>query len=288
MNSRNLLKIWFLRDFFVNFRVINTNQNFYAMDTLDEILDAVNNPQIHLNENFLNSTKIPKKLIPKILKLQDISNNLIQMQSDEVKWNSFKLRESGEKSYEVIEKLKGSLIDTLDESRKSQLLVKWMYGLTFSLGFSLIIVALYFGVKGQEVLAITFGGIGIISIIAFLVKDPPLKLQDSRSNYAQLTVGMLGWFSDMLNKSGMEVFNQQLNILIQNDHKLDILQKIQHHKDLTANYLTISNTQINNTIKLLKLIDEVAEPGNSINAKNTVKEMEKIVEKAKETIQKPD
>lgn len=89
-----------------------------------------------------------------------------------------------------------------------------MFGLTFALGFGLLVVAVYFGVQGREVLSIAFGTLGARSIIGILVSDPPLKIQDSRGNYAQLTIGVLAWFSDLVDKSAILQQNQAFHNLL--------------------------------------------------------------------------
>jgi hypothetical protein len=135
-----------------------------------------------------------------------------------------------------------------------------MFSLTFLLGFILIAVAIYFGWKGETFLATAFGGFGMLSIVTLLLKDPPLKIQDSRSNYAQLTLGILAWLNDLIDKGAMAQQNQIVNNMFLQAEDKTLEQKMAAHKEGIQNYLSLSDTQINNTIKLLKLIDQVAEP----------------------------
>ena len=192
---------------------------------------------------------------------------------------------SGVETFIVIKELKKTLISTLKESKSSQFIIKLMYVSTFLLGLILIGIAVYFGIKGQEILSLAFGSFGMLSIVTFLIKDPPLKIQDSRSNYAQLTSGVLGWFSDLINTEVMIAANDTLNKEIQAFPDLDINSKLIAHNQLLNNYLILLDAKTNNTSKFLKIIDEVAEPGYKIRKKK--KKIVEKVNKVPETIQKP-
>lgn len=255
------------------------------MDTFDTIIDAIRNPNLTLDKNYLSQFDISEETTNKILDLQNRSNSLDTFQSEQQMWLLNHMKKSGNDTFDVIEDLKKSLMHTLKESKNSQGITKFMFALTFLLGFGLIGFAIYFGIQGKNILAITFGSFGMLSIITLLIQDPPLKLQDSRSNYAQLTIGMLAWFNDFVDKGSMIQLNTELKkILISSSTNLN--DQLTISNEIVDSYNKISNTQINNTIKLLKLIDEVAEPGNVRKKKN-----KKIIEEAKdiqETAQKPD
>ncbi|MGJ8742878.1 hypothetical protein [Polaribacter sp.] len=232
------------------------------MDSLDEIINAIYNNDADLLKN-LKSAHVSESSIKKILAITN------QQDIDSLKNKELLERhKSGVETFIVIKELKKTLINTLKESKSSQFIIKLMYVSTFLLGLILIGIAVYFGVKGQEILSIAFGSFGMLSIITFLIKDPPIKIQDSRSNYTQLTTGVLAWFSDLVDKSGMEGINNEFHKYILSDKNLTANDRLIIHQQTIDNYLKLSNTQINNTIKLLKIIDEVAEPGNIKNKKN--------------------
>ena len=105
-------------------------------------------------------------------------------------------------------------------------------------------------------------------------------MQDSRSNYAQLTLGIIAWLNDMVDKGSMALQNQQNNTIIQNSQEIDGEKKRQANRECIELYLALSNAQINNTIKLLKVIDDVAEPTKKIQIKKTT-ETESEIQSAK-------
>ncbi len=176
--------------------------------------------------------------------------------------------ESAIGTFALIKDLKASLKDTMEESRNVQGLARWMFGLTFLLGFALIVVAIYFGTRGQEVLSIAFGTFGMASIVALFISDPPLKVQDSRSNYAQLTIGVLAWFNDLVDKSAIHQINQQVYAVLYNSATdPDVI--LRAHQRATDSYMAISNAQMENTAKVLRLLEEVAEPTNRSKQKNS-------------------
>lgn len=94
------------------------------------------------------------------------------------------LQESQAHTFEIIHDLKNSLRDTVKESKSTQFLAKSMFILTFLLGFGMFIIAIYFAFLEKQFFTIVFGGIGLATIITFFIANPPLKIQDSRSNYA--------------------------------------------------------------------------------------------------------
>lgn len=227
------------------------------MNYFDTTIQAIINPSTNLD--LVLEQGASKEHLEQIKAIRENLILLERIQSEEVSSLNKKLYESRDDTFEIISKLKESLQDALKESRNTQGLAKSMFILTFLLGFILIGISLYFGIKGKDVLAIAFGSFGVIDIVAHLIADPPLKIQDSRSNYAQLTVGILAWFNDLVDKSGMLVVNNQLNAQIQN-MQIDINSKLVVQEKILDNYLRLSGTQIDNTVRILSLIDEIAEP----------------------------
>lgn len=229
------------------------------MTNVNELLDYMLNPAVQATPEELTMRGLDNDAIQKIT---IIKSNIIQQSQINGEVNR-KMMESQSQTFVVIDELKNSLKDTLKESKKAQSITKYMFVLTFTLGFVLIAFSIYFAMLGQQTMAIVFGSFGFADIIAHLIADPPLKIQDSRCNYAQLTAGILSWFNDMIDKSATVVANNQLSLAIQNMN-IDVDTRLRVQKDLLANYLQLSDAQINNTVKILSLIDEVAEPSNKI------------------------
>jgi hypothetical protein len=250
------------------------------MKLFEEIIEIIGNPAIPLNPDYLRERDFSEESITKIIYLKENLQNINSVAMENQLIMIEQMKQSGIDSFKVIKDLKNSLSDTLDESRKSQNITKYMFIAMFSLGLILIGFSIYFAFMGQNFLAITFGSFGMLDIIAHLLADPPLKMQDSRSNYAQLTIGILAWFNDMLDKSGMASQNQQLNNNIQNSADIDWKNKMSANNESLKNYLLLSEAQINNTIKLLMVIDDVAEPTKKIQIKKTT-ETESEIQSAK-------
>jgi len=169
--------------------------------------------------------------------------------------------QSSEETYSVITEIKNSLKDTLDDSKNSQGIVKWMFGITFGLGVLLILVSIYFAFQGENFLAITFAGVGLLDIIAHLVAKPPLQLQDARSNYTQLTVAVLSWFNDFLDKSALMVDYHTFAKAIISEAPITNDKLILREESL-AKAIALSEKQFDNTIRMLNVIEQVAEPSS--------------------------
>ncbi len=238
------------------------------MNTIQIIIDKIFSTEEAIDPKKLEAENLPAETIEKIVLLQQLQ---VDYANAEAKLAGHQ-RKSAVDTFVLIERLKESLIKTLVESSSVQGIIKWMFSLTFLLGFILIGFAIYFGYIGEEFLATAFGGFGMLSIVTLLLKDPPLKMQDSRSNYAQLTIGMLAWLNDLIDKSAMSVQNQVINQKVQNTQGLRLEDIRSVHNECIQNYLNLSNAQIENTVKLLHLIDDVAEPGSkrSINLEEKI------------------
>lgn len=237
------------------------------MTTIDNIIDEIFTPDTNIIPKLLEENQVTKDTIEKIKILKSI---VLQQQMPQVQQQQVQ-NASLEDTFSLIHELKESLKNSLVKSKNVQNLITWMFSLTFILGFILIAFAIYFGAAGEEFLATAFGAFGMASIVTLLVKDPPLKMQDSRSNYAQLSLGIIAWMNDFIDKGAMAQQNAIINNRIQDNPEIDHEKKREANKDSVDLYLALSNTQINNTIKLLKIIDKVAEPGNMDRVKRQKK-----------------
>ena len=259
--------------------MINTDKSKY-MKVVEKIMEEIDNPNQPLDFDFFRDNKVSEEVISKIEHLKLKGQTPLDPLAYQNMMNN-KMVESGIHSYRVISDLKNSLSDTLLESKKAQFITKWMYIGMFLVGLALMAFSIIFAFRGQQFLAIAFGSFGMIDIVMHLLSDPPQKMQDSRSNYAQLTVGVLSWFSDLLDKGVMAGQNSQVEAMVISDTSLKTASKLEAHKKSIENYLTISDAQINNTIKLLKIIDKVAEPGKKKSEKTERFTKEKVTEEEK-------
>jgi|GEM_PF-2493737 len=215
------------------------------MNKINELVAVLSQPGLIPNPDVLREWEIDELTIQNIQELNTAITSHLQSQSDMGQILQKEMQISAEDSFRVMKRLKTSLEEVLVESKSIQGLSKWMFGLTFALGFVLIGFSIYFAMKGQETMAMVFGSIGLIDIIAHLIADPPMKAQDSRSNYAQLTVGILAWFSDIMNNNAVLAQAQNLP-----------------YEQFAEEYRKLSSQQMENTNKILRLLDDVAEPTN--------------------------
>ena len=146
-------------------------------------------------------------------------------------------------TFDSLIKLKESLNEAMQQAKKGYAYVMWMYVVVFYLGIGLIVTAVVFGAMGKTILAITFGSIGLIDIITYMLLKPPLELQTSRSNYAQLTAALISWFSDLMN----------LNSFLATKPLGTPFSEV----------AAVSDKQYDNTTKLLALIEKYSEPGKT-------------------------
>lgn len=144
-------------------------------------------------------------------------------------------------TYNTLINLKQSLDEAMGQARKGYAYVMWMYVIVFYLGIALIITAVVFAAFDKTILAIAFGTIGLVDIITYMMVKPPLELQTSRSNYAQLTAALISWFTDLMN----------LNTYLTTLPAGTPFDKVAE----------VSKKQMDNTRELLELIETYSEPG---------------------------
>lgn len=115
----------------------------------------------------------------------------------------------------------------------------------------LIIVAIVFAAQDKAILALAFGSIGLIDIVTNFIFKPPLELQTSRSNLAQLMILITNWFADLMN------INNYLSIKEVSGMTM-------------AEFEEMSNKQNDNTARMLDLIQIYCEPsGEKSNPSST-------------------
>ncbi|HRG68146.1 MAG: hypothetical protein JNL65_03040 [Saprospiraceae bacterium] len=150
-------------------------------------------------------------------------------------------------TYDTIISLKESLQDVIKDAKSAYQYVLLMYLFAFYLGVALIVTSIIFAAQDKVFFSMAFGAIGLIDIVTHFIYKPPLDLQSSRANLAQLMVILTNWFSDVMNlNTFMAQQGQNLS--------LDQLKEL-------------SDKQNANTEKMLGLIEKYCEPSSAIDKK---------------------
>ena len=150
-------------------------------------------------------------------------------------------------TYDTIISLKESLQDVIKDAKSAYQYVLLMYLFAFYLGVALIVTSIIFAAQDKVFFSMAFGAIGLIDIVTHFIYKPPLDLQSSRANLAQLMVILTNWFSDVMNLN---------TYMAQQGEKLTLDQL----KEL-------SDKQNTNTEKMLGLIEKYCEPSSAIDKK---------------------
>jgi|GEM_PF-1225982 len=95
---------------------------------------------------------------------------------------------------------KSGLVDSLEQIKQGFRSAMIMYTVAFYVGIAMILAALLFAwLKNGSLLPIAFAGLGTADLIAYFITKPPLDLQKSRANLAQLQTAYYNWFIDLFN-----------------------------------------------------------------------------------------
>ncbi|PKO98230.1 MAG: hypothetical protein CVU14_08420 [Bacteroidetes bacterium HGW-Bacteroidetes-9] len=113
---------------------------------------------------------------------------------------------------------KSGLVDSLHQIKQGFRSAMIMYTVAFYVGIGLILAAVVFAWLGKgSLLPIAFAGLGVADLIAYFITKPPLELQKSRANLAQLQTAYYNWFIDLFNwnavASGGETMINQYKIV---------------------------------------------------------------------------
>jgi hypothetical protein len=103
-------------------------------------------------------------------------------------------------SYEILDRLKAGVGTAVEEADRGFRNASWMYKITFAVGIILIGAAFISAyATGGSIQTVLFGASGTLDIVAFFLKDPPLRLQQNRAELAKLKAAYYGWFLDTEN-----------------------------------------------------------------------------------------
>lgn len=205
------------------------NKNI-AFDYIHEILFR----NINADENVLTDNRIS---MADKQELAFIANAIKNIGKDEM---TRIFQENIKNSFDTMMSLKTSIQDVISDAKRAYKYVSWMYIVAFYLGVALVVIAIVFAALDKTILSIAFGTIGLADIIGHFIFKPPLELQSSRANLAQLMVILTNWFSDVSN----------LNSYFSQPGKQFTLDEIEK----------ISDKQNSNTRKMIELIEKYCEP----------------------------
>ena len=191
-----------------------------------------------------------------LLSMMNVIKNMYQQQQnpelqniqfESLKKNNQIYQKNVENTFDTMMSLKTSIQDVISDAKKAYKFVLWMYVLAFYLGVVLILSSIVFAAYGKTILSIAFGSIGLIDIVSHFIFKPPLELQNSRANLAQLMVILTNWFSDIMN------LNSYYSTIGQGGN-FEMVERL-------------STIQNENTAKMLDLIKKYCEPGEHLKNK---------------------
>lgn len=137
---------------------------------------------------------------------------------------------------DVIESYQESIAKTNRETINGFRSTMLMYQVSFYAGIALMVAAVVFAVVLRSSLfSIVFGSIGTLELLTFFIANPPMRLQESRSEHTKLNAAFYSWYVDLYN---WNVFYSQYG---KERVPFEIIKQV-------------SDAQIGNTRKLMDII----------------------------------
>lgn len=169
--------------------------------------------------------------------------------------------------YTVIGNLREGINKTIKQMIEGYSKTMTMYTISFYMGIALIIASIVYaffipGAQDRSLLAIIFAGLGTVDIIGYFISNPPLKLQESRSDLAQLQASYFAWYQDIrfwLEYLAAEYWNRYLKG-IQTANPEFASKASNDYREVQER---VSSMIINNTRKILGIIEEFVESPKS-------------------------
>jgi len=200
------------------------------------------------NEGFTDQTQVTvlkNVLSPYILSFEQ-NREIQNRQAEEM-----------QEHYDVVSELRNGLNKTIRQMLEGYQKTMVMYTVSFYIGVFLILIAVIIGIiDGTSIISIAFAGFGTVDIVTHFISNPPLKLQKSRADLAQLQAAYFTWYQDyrhwasyltdeyyMRYKAGL--VNPELAQKASADYK-KTLQKV-------------SDVMLENTKRILAVIEEFVE-----------------------------
>lgn len=224
-------------------------------DTLrTDFLGELNRQGIHDQEEIRLLDVLLTRIIaydPHVSQIKDLQESVAKLQFSPL--TSQKYRDQLEhfavnqlRSTELTsDSFKNGLINSLDQIKRGFNTAMVMYTVAFYVGILLILAALVFAwFKGESLLPVAFAGLGVADLIAYFITKPPLDLQKSRANLAQLQTAYYNWFIDLFNWNSI----------------------INSGEEMIHLYKKVSDMMMRNTERTMKMIEDYCEIASSDNA----------------------
>ncbi len=162
--------------------------------------------------------------------------------------------------YEVLSELRIGLTKTIDQMLTGFNRTMLMYTISFYLGVLMIVLAAIFAIfKGETLLPIVFAGLGTADMIGHFITNPPLKLEKSRADLAQLQAAYFTWYQDFRHWQGflVDAYNKKYALgFMQTSEYIDVLRQV-------------SDALMHNTQRTLSTIEKFAEaPDKTADSKS--------------------
>ena len=148
-----------------------------------------------------------------------------------------------------------------------------MYQIAFYLGIALVITAVVHALSGGPALiSAAFGTVGTLQLITFFFSNPPLYLQASRADLAQLQAAYFCWFTDLYNwNSFLMILGQRGDVSFESIKQVSdaVLKSTARTLSLISRHCRISPKSIDALAKQTADRDSAAKNGSDAN-KQTV------------------
>lgn len=193
----------------------------------EESASFITNPEQYFANFGISDKQDQRKLYAMLQPGRELQKLLLE--------NEKKLRNS---NTNVLLSYQESLAKTNSETVRGFSSTMLMYQISFYTGIALIVAAVVFAVVLKSTLfSIIFGSIGTLELLTFFIANPPVRLQESRSEHTKLNAAFYSWYVDLFNWNS---FFLQYSGKGQ-EVPYDILKKV-------------SDSQVENTRKLMEII----------------------------------
>jgi hypothetical protein len=145
---------------------------------------------------------------------------------------------------------KSGLVDSLVQIKQGFKSAMIMYTVAFYAGIGMILAAFVFAwFRGESLLPVAFAGLGVADLIAYFITKPPLDLQKSRANLAQLQTAYYNWFIDLFNWNSVASGGDAM----------------------IGQYKKVSEMTLRNTERTMKMIEDYCEIASTGKEKTGIK-----------------
>ena len=208
----------------------NINQELSSLDVSLEEVDLLNKilPQILSHQGLVDEINRLRSQISGDINPAPASESF---KKEQEKYMVEQLHTTGK----LIIGFKEGLLDSGNQIKSGFRGVMVMYNVAFYVGILMIVASIaYAFISNKALISVAFAGIGMIDIIIYFILKPPLDLQKSRANLAQLQSAYFNWLIDLSN------WNTAVSA-----------PEIAYER-----YKEISAILLNNTEKTLKIIED--------------------------------